>query len=457
MSTEQKGNDKPVQKKKKPKGYTGKGGHSQIVTTWTETVIDENGNKKKHTHSYYGATMKEAVAKKEEAKRLRNINIDVDAGCLPVSYYVDKWLVLKSGKNMRVNNARAKDIKKYLGDRPINSVRRSDIQKMMNDYITSTTIRGSAPQKKSVESLRYVTAQVFDMAVLDRIIELTPVQKIEIPTFQKSKIRALDDKEVNNILKLNNKYQYIFIILLYSGLRRGELIPLKWKDINFDEKYIDVNKAVIYNNNRPIVKNTPKTAAGNRKVFLTEQFVEYLKKVKLDQADNLFGKNIVNMDDKLVCPAPKMVCKKNAEGKEQWVPVPHQYVMYSETAWTNMLHSFHVAYELKYGNPEGYNVNSPKFRLTLQKINPHMLRHTFCCSMFYAGVPVNIAQRQMGHEKASTTLNIYAQCESEKKVKEEINKKMSKKKLTPEEKLLMALFGQGEYPEQLLNTNNDVF
>ena len=441
---------------KKRRYHTGKGGKSEVRLTKTVTNIKEDGSKYKKQYTFSGATLKEAKALKDEFERKLNKGIDIDGSYLPVSYYVDRWLETKEAqkKNLNVNRARAKDIKKYIGDRPIGAVRRSDIQKMLNDYITSTTIRGKAPGKKSVESMLYVTKQVFDEALLDRVIELTPVQKIEIPTFQKTKIGGLKDEEVDNLLHLNHKHQYIFIILLYSGLRRGELIPLKWKDVNLKEKYIEVNKAIDFRHNRPIIKNTPKTEAGNRKVFITEQFAEYLERVKLEQGDNLYGNRVVNMDDKLVCPAPKMKQIINANGKKEWVAVPHQYVMFSETAWNNMLHSFYVAYELAYGNPDGYDPHDPRFKLTKPRIRPHMLRHTFCCSMFYAGVPVNVAQRQMGHADASTTLRIYAQCESEKKAKEEIIKKMSNKKLTPEERLLMELFGQGTFPDQVFGQKN---
>ena len=80
-----------------------------------------------------------------------------------------------------------------------------------------------------------------------------------------------------------------------------------------------------------------------------------------------------------------------------------------------------------------------------------MFRHTFCCSMFYAGIPVNIAQRQMGHEKASTTLDIYAQCENDETTRKEIDEKMSKADTrSPQEKLLEAIFSDGKFPTRLL-------
>ena len=415
-------------KQKKPKGQTKFGKNCQKRAVLNYTVID-NGVKIRKQKAFYGKTLKEACTLRDEYKRKINKGIKPDDAKVSVSDYVDKWLALKQ-KNMNVNNARAKDIKKYSGHMRIGDVRRSDIQFMINQFSDTKTIRGKYPGKKSVESLRYVSHQVFEYARLDMIIEMNPVQSIDIPSYEKSKVRPLTMQEIDNVLNLEHKWQKIFIILLHSGLRRSELIPLKWKDIDWDNQCIIVNKSTNFISNQAVVKYYTKNEASNRKVYITNQFKSYLDGLYSD--DSIKYRDRKRLNEALICPS--------LTGK-----------MFSETQWTNMLKKYHTDYELAYGNPNNYHKNDKRFELTLPILNPHMFRHTFCCSMFYAGIPVNIAQRQMGHEKASTTLDIYAQCENDETTRKEIDEKMSKADTrSPQEKLLEAIFSDGKFPTRLL-------
>ena len=68
------------------------------------------------------------------------------------------------------------------------------------------------------------------------------------------------------------------MIMMYSGLRRGELIPLTWGDIDFKERTIRVNKSVEMVNGCSVLKSGAKTQAGNRTVNIPIILVDYLKK-----------------------------------------------------------------------------------------------------------------------------------------------------------------------------------
>ena len=77
--------------------------------------------------------------------------------------------------------------------------------------------------------------------------------------------------------------------LLYTGLRRGELLALKWEDIDFENHVINVRQAVTYGGNQPKIK-TPKTQAGNRKVALLDVLEAELKKTPVQsQKGYVFG------------------------------------------------------------------------------------------------------------------------------------------------------------------------
>ena len=71
------------------------------------------------------------------------------------------------------------------------------------------------------------------------------------------------------------------MLMLYSGLRRGEATALTWADTDLENSQITVNKAVYYESNKAVVKG-PKTEAGKRVVDIPQQLVDYLQSVPKD-------------------------------------------------------------------------------------------------------------------------------------------------------------------------------
>ena len=67
------------------------------------------------------------------------------------------------------------------------------------------------------------------------------------------------------------------LFLFYAGLRRGETLALTKSDINLKEKTVSVNKAVVFDVNKSIVKDGAKSDAGNRTIPLPDAFIAFLK------------------------------------------------------------------------------------------------------------------------------------------------------------------------------------
>lgn len=65
-------------------------------------------------------------------------------------------------------------------------------------------------------------------------------------------------------------------LMVFTGMRRGEVLGLRWEDIDFEKKLITVSRAVSYTTNQPIVSE-PKTQSGKRTIPLNDQLVEFLK------------------------------------------------------------------------------------------------------------------------------------------------------------------------------------
>ena len=174
------------------------------------------------------------------------------------------------------------------------------------------------------------------------------------------------------------------MLLLYSGLRRGEATALTWADVDLKEATITVHSG--YNFKDKKIKD-PKTEAGVRVVNIPKILVDYLK---TQQDDCLYVLHTVK---------------------------GHRM---TEQAWKTLWSSYMADLNAKYG----YHGEESKKRpgglpMRIAPFTPHQLRHTFCTLMYFAGVDVLTARDQMGHKDISVTLGIYTS----------LDKKFKKKKI----------------------------
>ena len=163
------------------------------------------------------------------------------------------------------------------------------------------------------------------------------------------------------------------MLMIYSGLRKGEATALTWNDIDLKEKTITVNKSYDFKNYR--IK-TPKTAAGTRIVSIPQKLVDFLKA------------------QPRTCP----YVLHTLDGR-----------MMTYSAWQSAWRSYLLTLGLKYGAGEKLSRYNPHGHImTIDPFTPHECRHTFCTLMYFAGVDILTAQNQMGHSDVKTTLSIYS-------------------------------------------------
>ena len=169
----------------------------------------------------------------------------------------------------------------------------------------------------------------------------------------------------------------LFIMAIFTGLRKGELLALKWSDVNFKTGEIQVSKSVTVVNGQQTVK-CPKTQTSNRTVAIPEFLTKRLKKLQLEQK-----RYQISLGDYW-------------KG-EDWIFTQENGKMmhYSTPA-----HAFRDVL-LR------YNADKPEEE-QLPLIPFHGLRHTSATLLIAAHQDVKIVQSRLGHAEASTTMNIYA-------------------------------------------------
>lgn len=365
-----------VQKKKNSKGS-----YQYTVSYDLPRYID--GKRRKTTKTFPVGTplseVKKFVAEKElELQRSSfvstNINITFDElGELYFSTYTN-FLSPTTLKNYRsaYYNSKPHGLKNYFGKAKVKSIKSRDIQ----DYINFLD-KNLSP--KSIKNYWGLLRIIFNIAVRERIIqrEENPMLcEIDKPKQAKKSVKAYNYEELEQFFKLVNKdynpdIKLILHLALLSGIRRGEMAALKWTDVNFDERYIDINKSRAIVDGEDIIK-PPKTQAGIRKIYLPDSLLDILREYHQRYIENKikYGKEFSDKG--------YVVSKPNGE---PFTPqgISNNYLRFKER------------------HKDEFNF-----------LRFHDLRHTYASLLIEQGENPKTVQHNLGHSNVSFTLQIYS-------------------------------------------------
>lgn len=340
---------------------------------------DENG--KKQYKSVYGKSPAE-LKEKETAIRLQlGRGLDVLSQRDTFSTWADDWLRLKKAADItdkqKSNYERGVRFwKEALHGLEIGQIRADDIE----HFLVSMQEEGYAA--RTISFYRSTIHQIMKRAV-GRVIPANPVDLVELtdPGQKAEQRRALTQEEQQWIWDTPHRGQPVAIIMMLSGLRRGEAAALTWNDVNLEERTISVNKTIEYPPNEPPrLRHLTKSAAGMRTVDIPQKLADYMATL----------------------PRNNLLVVPSAHGK-----------VMTEAAWTALWASYMRVLNIKYGTRTPADLKrmkqpgQHKFDMTIPPITMHWLRHTFCTLLYLAGVDVVQACAQMGHADTSTTLKIY--------------------------------------------------
>lgn len=350
----------------------------------------------------YADTQRELDKKVNEVKIALGKGLDVSAERDTFGDWAERWLKLKEAE---VSHGRYQSYKyridglSYLHKMQITKIRNIDIQ----DIILDKAKDGCS--EKTLKEYKSVCSQIFKLAISNRVIDFNPAADVKIPSVETySDRRALTEEERSWITApSDHRGKTAAMIMMFAGLRRGELIALTWRDIDLDSKTITVNKAVEMVDGKSVLKNHTKTDAGMRTVYIPQILTDYLK--TQDKGTSLH-----------VCP--------DAKGG-----------MMSESAWKRLWNSYLAELNFRFGDFSHEMVTDENGKLTqfklpksrfapkhipmvIPRFTAHWLRHTFITMMYFAGVDVLTAKEQAGHADIQTTMEIYTHLDGKYKTKQ---------------------------------------
>lgn len=360
--------------------------------------------KKYNTTVYCGTVNGKAIRKYVSAETVRELNKkvaeiksevaagkDVYTNAL-FGIWADKWLNeyklpsgISSGTITQYKSA-IKHLNRYFEFIELKNINLSDFQQVINELAQNNPNTNKPMAKASLENVKKVGADIFNYAIANNISGVTNFFKnVRIPkNATVNKRRALTETEQNRIINTPHRCQPAAMIMMFSGLRKGELIPLLWSDIDLTAKTITVSKSVEYVNNKPIVKPGGKSSNAVRIVPIPSILVDYLKDYKEHS----------KVLSTLVCV--------NAGGR-----------MHTKTSFNKMWDSYLIDLNVKYGyEQQDVSKYDPKgLPMRIERFTPHYLRHTFATLLYLQGVNVVTAKQYLGHADIQTTVNIYTDME----------------------------------------------
>ena len=300
---------------------------------------------------------------------------------MTVKAWFDYWISMKK-RTVRPNTVRnyteryEHNIDPVIGKLLLSEVRPIQCQAIMNKmadkgYRTST-----------IYQARITLYNMLDYAYQNDVIMKNPCNgmvKSDIgkPSQKKEALTLERQKKFVKGIE-GNTYEYQYKFLLQTGLRTGELVGLKWSDIDFDSRTVSINRSMEYRHSTGEWRiGEPKSKSGYRTIPLTDEAIEILKKQK--QKNSNF--KIIPLEWREFV----FLCKKGTPVKN--------------STYDTML--FKLCEK----------IGIPKFSM-------HVLRHTFATRCIEAGMKPKTLQTILGHANIGITMNLYVHTTEDEKQKE---------------------------------------
>jgi integrase len=296
-------------------------------------------------------------------------------------------------------------VRDSFGKRKIAKVRYSDVLLFYNALLDKGL------QINTIDNIHTVLHPTFQMAVRDDIIRTNPTDGAMAELKKKNKkhssvkhaLTLEQERAFLNFLDENMDYNHwkpLFTVMFGTGCRIGEVIGLRWKDIDEEKNSISVNHSITYyprsdNSYRSEFRvSLPKTEAGIRTVPMLPKVREAFQ-MEREYQYNTGLRNLVELD-----------------GMSDFIFCNRYGNLHNPSAINRAIKRIVDDYNAK----EIIKAKREKREaLILPRFSSHIARHTFCSRLCENETNVKVIQTVMGHKDIQTTLDIYAEVSEQKK------------------------------------------
>lgn len=387
-----------MKRRKDSKGVVLKEGeYERLNGTYEYKYRNRFGERK----SIYGKTLVEL--REKENNILRNLLDGIDSfdSNVSINDIFEIWKKIKRGlKDNTFKNyiyMYQQFVEPTFGKLKLSKLKRTDVRSFYNRLKEDGNLKVS-----TIDCVHTVLHQVLDVAVDDEYIRFNPsdnaLKELKLAYQNESeKKRAMtleQQKAFQDFLYKCNDYKRwypIFYIMLWTGMRVGEITGLQWDDLDFKNNIINVNKTLVYYSKGKGLSlryaiNTTKTEAGTRKIPMTSEVKKaFLMEKELQEAFNV-------------------KCCDSIGGYNNFVFLNRFGNVHNNGTLNKALRR--IVRDCNLDIIDKSHSSSTEAVL-LPHLSNHILRHTFSTRLNENNVNVKVIQAILGHADVSTTMDIY--------------------------------------------------
>jgi len=335
---------------------------------WEAKLTLPNGARK----SVYGRTRADAKAKAAELMRRSDQGLDVLSREQTLAEFLERWLADVAARRVRPSTRESYErvirvrILPALGKTKLSAVTPLQLQALYSRLLD----KGLAPA--SVVRTHAILHGAFRQAVRWNILPRNPADAASPPSIPRQEMRALTRDQVMSLIDTapDPVMKTLYAVAATAGLRRGELLGLKWPDVDFARGTMVVQRTAHRIRGEGIVYGEPKTNAARRSIRLGSFVLELLRKHRASQLEHRL--------------------KAGPAWQETGVIFTSLYGTPLEAARVSRIFQRDLA-----------NAGLPRVRF-------HDLRHTAATLLIEQGVPIKAVQSTLGHSTIATTMDVYA-------------------------------------------------
>lgn len=240
--------------------------------------------------------------------------------------------------------------------------------------LASGSITGNPLKPKTIQGIHGFISSVLEQAFKEGIVVSNVAQRAEPPRITPAPPKALEIDDLQHLFDILKDepihWRTAILLLINTGLRRGELCGLKWDKVDLNNGTIEISNNLLHRRKgNQVYEDTPKTKMSNRILRIPSDMVDCLKQYKTWQLEQRLRLGEYYQD-------------------RGWV--------FSQDNGDPILPNSLTNYCGKLSKKSGLHVWS------------HLLRHTQASILIANNVPISSVSQRLGHSQASTTMNIYA-------------------------------------------------
>lgn len=323
--------------------------------------------------------------KKDAEKKLSELLTQVDNGVFikpaktTIADYLERWLKDYVWPNLAPRTAEGYEyvIRRHiipaLGKPTLTQLKPEHLQRYYANKLSSGRAdRNGGLSAKTVRHHHITLHGALQSAVKWGLLARNPADAVDAPRFQHPQINVMDADEINKFLEAakDTPYYAIFYLALFTGMRRSELLALKWSDVDLMLCQIYVSRSLHQLKDGSFVWRQPKSDRSRRMITLTPSTALVLREHRENQSSIKLLQGLLLKDDDLVF--------SQSDGS----PYRPDTITH---AWTKLAR-----------------------KVGLKGIRLHDARHTHASLMLKQGIHPKIVQERLGHSSIQITLDTYS-------------------------------------------------